>query len=178
MPTLIENMRACLACRDSGCNNDTNPTFVDYGKFYLYSRGNIGIKGSCSDEIVFFAPIGDGEEKRMSLVMDRVYGSRSNDVFYNHVATVVKAGRELKRIYPEVRLSAYVTSASAGSCGVPLDENRLREMVDIPNEIKLVSRKEETVTIPESGFGDHYIEIGGGCRTSGERKVDGIEIIF
>ena len=34
------------------------------------------------------------------------------------------------------------------------------------------------MTIPESGFGDHYIEIGGDCRTSGERKVDGIEIIF
>ncbi len=178
MPTIIENMRACLACKNGGMNNDTNLSFVEGYKFYLYSKGNISAKGSSADEIVFFTPVGKGNDKRMSFVMDKVYGGISSDVYYNHVATMMKKAKDLKARYPEVKISIFATRQSASSCGVSLDEGRLREMVGIPDEVEVITREKETVFVPESGFGDHYIEFGGGERTSGEREVDGIEIIF
>jgi hypothetical protein len=114
----------------------------------------------------------------MSFVMDKVYGGISSDVYYNHVATMMKKAKDLKARYPEVKISIFATRQSASSCGVSLDEGRLREMVGIPDEVEVITREKETVFVPESGFGDHYIEFGGGERTSGEREVDGIEIIF
>ena len=43
LDTIIENMRACLACKATGTgqNNDTNLSFGDPNKFYVYTRRKI-----------------------------------------------------------------------------------------------------------------------------------------
>ncbi|MCR5572961.1 MAG: hypothetical protein K6F57_04300 [Candidatus Saccharibacteria bacterium] len=177
MPVIIENMRACLSCKTKGCNNDTDLTFGEGYKFYLYSTGSAGETGSVSDEIVYFVPVGEEGDQRMAFVMDLVYGNKSGDIYLNHAATVIKKAKGLKRKFPEARISIFLTNASASSCGTSLSKGLL-ERLGIPQGAEVIERSALKVNIPESGFGDHYIEIGGDARTSGERDVSGIEIIL
>ncbi|MBP5656644.1 hypothetical protein J6X15_03620 [Candidatus Saccharibacteria bacterium] len=178
MPVIIENMRACLSCKTKGCNNDTDLTFGEGYKFYLYSSGSAGEVGSVSDEIVYFVPVGEEDDRRMSFVMDRVYGNKSSDIYLSHVSTIIKKAKSLKRKFPEARISIFLTGASATSCGTILNMSLLGRL-GLPQGAEVIERSALKVDIPKSGFGDHYIEINGDdARMSGERKVDGIEIIL
>lgn len=177
MNMVIENMRACLSCKTKGINNDTDLTFGESHKFYIYSQNGARERGSISDEIVYFVPTREGESPRMSFVMDKIYGTKNSDILLGHIGVLAKKARALKKQFPEVPISVFITSSGALSCGVPIDsENLLAHLVNI--EGVTVERGNRTVDIPESGYGDHYIEIGGGARISGERTVYGIEVIF
>ncbi len=180
MTTIVENMRACLSCKTKGVNNDTDLTFGESYKFYLYSSGSVGETGSMSDEIVYFVPVEDKNgERRMSFVMDRLYGSKNRDIYYNHAATLVKKAKELKKRFPEARISVLLTASSAMSCAAKLDARRLASHIGVPQTATVVEHESLGVEIPESGFGDHYIEIDeGSAREAGRREVGGIEIIF
>ena len=63
-------MRQCLGCLTKECNNDTNLTFGDTGKFYLMSQTEKQ-EGSISDEIVLLTPatMEDGT-RQMTFMMD------------------------------------------------------------------------------------------------------------
>ena len=177
MNMVIENMRACLSCKTKGINNDTDLTFGESHKFYVYSQTGAKERGSISDEIVYFVPTGEGENLRMSFVMDQIYGTKNSDILLGHIGVLAKKARALKEQYPEVPISIFITSSGASSCSVPIDsENLLAHLASI--EGVTVESGTRVVDIPESGYGDHYIEIGGGARISGERTVYGIEVIF
>lgn len=177
MNTIIENMRACLSCKTKGINNDTNLTFGESYKFYVYSQNGVKEGGSISDEVVYFVPTGQGDDLRMSFVMDRIYGTKNSDVLLGHVGVLAKKARALKDKYPEVPISIFVTTNGASSCSVPIDSgNLLTHLASIEGVTVRSSTRE--VNIPESGYGDHYIEIGGDTRTSGPRMVYGVEVIF
>ena len=49
MNMIIENMRACLSCKTKGINNDTDLTFGESYKFYVYSQNGVKEKGSICD---------------------------------------------------------------------------------------------------------------------------------
>ena len=177
MNMIIENMRACLSCKTKGINNDTNLTFGESYKFYAYSRNGVKEKGSISDEIVYFVPTGQGDDLRMSFVMDQIYGTKNSDILLGHVGVLAKKARALKDKYPEVPISIFVTTNGASSCSVPIDSgNLLTHLASIEGVTARSSTRE--VNIPESGYGDHYIEIGGDARVSGMRMVSGVEVIF
>ncbi|MBO4854863.1 hypothetical protein J5500_00455 [Candidatus Saccharibacteria bacterium] len=177
MNIIIENMRACLSCKTKGINNDTDLTFGESHKFYVYSRTGAKEKGSISDEIVYFVPTGSGEDQRMSFVMDQIYGTKNSDILLGHIGVLAKKARALKDKYPEVPISIFITTTGASSCSVPIDsENLLAHLASI--EGATVRSDTRVVDIPESGYGDHYIEIGGEARESGPRMVSGVEIIF
>lgn len=177
MNMIIENMRACLSCKTKGMNNDTNLTFGESYKFYVYSQNGVKEKGSISDEIVYFVPTGQGDDLRMSFVMDQIYGTKNSDILLGHVGVLAKKARALKDKYPEVPISIFVTTSGASSCSVPIDSgNLLTHLASIEGVTVRSSTRE--VNIPKSGYGDHYIEIGGGARTSGMRMVSGVEVIF
>lgn len=184
MPVIIENMRACLSCKTRGINNDTNLTFGEGYKFYLYSNNDISRNDSITDEIVYFVPTfvqtGEDDHRRMSFVMDRVYGTGNSDIMMNHVETVLKKARELKRQFPEVPISIVIPSTSLNSCGVSMDAEGLSERLATTEAIDIANIQEMRVVVPESGFGDHYIEFGdGGARDAGERTITGgVEIIL
>lgn len=177
MNMIIENMRACLSCKTKGINNDTDLTFGESYKFYVYSQNGVKEKGSISDEIVYFVPTGQGDDLRMSFVMDQIYGTKNSDILLGHVGVLAKKARALKDKYPEVPISIFVTTNGASSCSVPIDSgNLLTHLASIEGVTVRSSTRE--VNIPESGYGDHYIEIGGDARTSGMRMVSGVEVIF
>ena len=177
---IIENMRACLSCRTSGMNNDTNLTFGDGYKFYVYSQSGANEWGSIADEIVYFVPTStEGGEVRMSFVMDKIYGTKNSDILMGHIGVLVKKAKALKAKYPEVPISIFVTSNGCSSCSVPIESESLMAQLEGIDGV-VVERGVRTVDIPESGLGDHYIEIGdsGDERRNGTRAVDGIEIIL
>lgn len=179
MTTIIENMRACLSCTTKGINNDTNLTFGEGYKFYLYSRENASRNSSVADEIVYFVPSEDegGANKRLSFVMDRVYGMKNNDIMMAHIETMLKKAHELKSEFPEVPISVILPDSSIMSCSTSLDAAELSRRIGSGDSFKDIGDK--TVIVPESGFGDHYIEFGHDqARVSGPRTVSGIEIVI
>ncbi len=185
MMTIIENMRACLSAKTNGCNNDTDLTFGEPYKFYVYSKEADSSKGSVSDEIVHFLPAAESEESapdRMCFVMDQVYGAKNKDIIVGHIGVMFKKARELKEKFPEAPISILVTGASMTSCGVDLDEEQLRaELEGGEYDLSNISirRTEAVVDEPESGYGDHYIEYSNlGPRQAGKRSVSGLEIVF
>ena len=173
---IIENMRECLSCTRQGANNDTNLTFGDSNKFYLYSQSEAQIRGSISDEIVFFAPVTheDGTTE-MSFVFDRVYGTNTPLILTNHVETVLKKYRGLKKRFPQIQLSVFVSSSAMGSAGLSAElfSQKLRERLGTQATIE---PEQVEVDVAESAFGDHYVEFGGDTRTAGKRNVDGLTI--
>ncbi len=180
MTTIIENMRACLSCVTKGINNDTNLTFGEGYKFYLYSRENASRNSSVADEIVYFVPSEDegGANKRLSFVMDQVYGMKNSDIMMAHIETMLKKAHELKSEFPEVPISVILPGSSIMSCSTSLDAAELSRRIGSGDGFEDI--RDKTVTVPESGFGDHYIEFGDrAARISGPRKVSsGIEIVI
>ena len=71
-------------------------------------------------------------------------------------------------------------STSLNSCGVSMDAEGLSERLATTEAIDIANIQEMRVVVPESGFGDHYIEFGdGGARDAGERTITGgVEIIL
>lgn len=185
MLTIIENMRACLSAKTNGCNNDTDLTFGEPYKFYVYSKEADSSKGSVSDEIVHFLPTSESEEgapDRMSFVMDQVYGAKNKDIIVGHIGVIFKKARELKEKFPEAPISILITDASMSSCGVDLSEEQLKiELEGGEYDLSNVSIRKTKAIVdePKSGYGDHYIEYSGGsARQAGKRSVSGIEIVF
>ena len=89
--TIIENIRACLSCTQEGSNNDTNLTFGEMNKLYLYSQTETQERGSISDELVFVEPITRANGSQvMSFVLDRIYGTNTPTILGNHVEVVLK----------------------------------------------------------------------------------------
>ena len=178
MTTIIENMRACLSGKTKGINNDTNLTFGEGYKFYLYSKNGVTINGSTSDEIVYFVPKEhDDGAHSMSFVMDRIYGQKNSDILVGHTKTIIKKATELKRQFPEVPISIFIPGSTIESCGVITSAKELTTKLELPANTIIEDSSDKKFIIPESGFGDHYIEFGGQeARKSGERLVSGIEI--
>ena len=180
MTTIINNMRACLSCKTKGINNDTDLTFGEGYKFFLYSTMSANKSNSSSDEIVFFVPVGEGEEKRMSFVMDLIYGVKNRDTIVGHAETILKKARALKRQFPEVPISVTIPRSTLSSCGMRLDGGSASDLglFSLLETDRITDLTDEEVNVPISGFGDHYIEFGGGARSAGNRRVSGIEIIL
>lgn len=173
---IIENIRECLSCVREGGNNDTNLTFSDINKFYLYSQTEAGKKGSLSDEVVFIEPIthSDGTQE-IAFVLDKVYGTNTPVILVNQINAVQKKYQIIKQKFPNVKLSILVSDQAISSSGLSAD--LLMEELKSEN---IFTGKENgiVVDVAESAFGDHYIELGGGvgARTSGKRTINGIII--
>ncbi len=170
---VIENIRECLSCKTVGINNDTNLTFGDSNKFFLYTTSNTQLRGSISDELVFVEPIRlpDGSQS-VAFVLDRVYGIHSPTIVENHIDTLIKKYRQIKQRFPDINLKIFVTDSSITGNG--LAPNVLAEKLvgrSIPAE-----RTHANVDVATSAFSDSYIEFGGDTRQSGERNVAGILI--
>ena len=182
LPIIVENMRQCLSCKTKGCNNDTDLTFGEGYKFYLYSHNDSRVDGSVSDEIVHLVPMtSDDGRQYLSFVMDLVYGRKNSDILMSHIDTMMKKAQVLRRDFPEVPFSVFIPSLTAGSCSTSLSAEslaqNLAEFGIDSRQIRQVDRA--TVTQPASGYGDHYVEYSGsGARRAGSREIAGFEIIF
>ena len=174
--TIIENMRACLSCTAKGGNNDTNLTFGDSNKFYLYSQSEGQTKGSISDEILFLEPVThqDGTSE-MAFVFDRIYGIQTPTILTNQLETVIKKYRQLKPRYPKAKLSIFVTDSAIATAGLSQDmlTSRIQKTMGSNAYIK---EEQVEVNVAESAMANHYIEFGGNSRSSGKRNVKGIVI--
>ncbi len=180
LTVISENMRACLSCRTKGINNDTNLTFGEGYKFYLYSASNTSRESSNADEIVYFIPSGEGEDRRMSFVMDQLYGTKNRDTLVGHVETIIKKARDLKRQFPEAPISIIIPKNTFSSCSVASGARELRDFLGSQEGMMVSDVTGRKVNVPESGFGDHYIEFENtvGPRAFGEREINGVEIIL
>lgn len=169
--TIIENIRECLSCTKEGCNNDTNLTFGDLNKFYLYSQTETQKQGSISDQLVFVVPITrpDGSQG-MAFVFDRIYGTNTPTILENQIDAVLKKQRAIKRRFPEAKLSVFISDAAIQTGGTSTD------MLLEKFRAKNISGQAESVevNVVESATGDHYVEFGGRSRTAGKRKVNGV----
>lgn len=174
MNLIIPNMRQCLGCLTKECNNDTNLTFGDMGKFYLMSQSGKQ-EGSISDEIVLFAPVTkDDGSREMTFMMDRIYGLKSADVLLSHVNSLLKKMRQIKTKFPEAKISILVTNESMSGCGLStgIMAERIRQLQDGIN-ISVTDNIE--VDVVKSAAGDYYTEVGNGSpRETGPRQVGGI----
>lgn len=169
--TIIENIRECLSCTREGCNNDTNLTFGNMNKFYLYSQSETQQNGSISDQIVFVEPVSraDGTQS-IAFVLDRLYGTNTPTILENHIEAVLKKYRSINQRFPNIKLFVFVSEAAASTAGTSLD--MIQEMFKTKN---ITTEKEFVeVDVTESATGDHYIELGGLARTAGKRQVNGL----
>lgn len=175
MKTIIENMRACLSCKTKGCNNDTDLTFGEGYKFYLYSKNGSSVEGSTADEVVYFVPEESSNGKTMSFVMDRIYGSKNSSTLVSHIDTMVKKAKELKGQFGEVPISIVIPSTTFISCNTIPSVEDLSIKLDTGLAIQEVP--EIGLTVPKSGFCDHYVEFGNGSARHTTRTVTyGIKI--
>ncbi len=110
--------------------------------------------------------------------MDQVYGMKNSDIMMAHIETMLKKAHELKSEFPEVPISVILPGSSIMSCSTSLDAAELSRRIGSGDGFEDI--RDKTVTVPESGFGDHYIEFGDrAARISGPRKVSsGIEIVI
>ncbi len=173
---IIENMRQCLACNTTGCNNDTNLTFGDPNKFYLYSQdaNKDANEGSISDEIVFFEPITIGEQQEMSFVFDQIYGNHSPDILYGHLAAVTKKLAAIKAKAPKAKVSIFITDSALSTAG--LSRDILTKRFGSEQSAYIIEPVEATVNVVPSPGGDHYVEFRGGGRISGNHSAGGLRM--
>jgi len=169
--TIIENLRACLSCKTAEINNSTNLTFGESYKFYLYTAAASQSEGSIADQIVYFVPVKkSGEEDEMSFVFDQVYGSSTPLILSNHVNTIIAKMTKLREAFPDMKLSIFIpknTLTSVGTSAEILKDQYLTSDLTVSDESL-------TVDIPQSEFGDHYVEFGGEAREPGQREVQGV----
>lgn len=168
---IIENIRECLSCTREGCNNDTDLTFGDMNKFYLYSQSETQQRGSISDQLVFVEPVirADGSQE-ISFVLDRIYGTNTPTILENQVETVLKKYRTIKQRFPGIKLSIFISDAAILSVGASTD--MLLEVFKAKNI--LAKQESVEVDVAPSAAGDHYVEFEGSSRTPGKRSVKGV----
>ncbi|MBI4066324.1 hypothetical protein HY411_01265, partial [Candidatus Gottesmanbacteria bacterium] len=174
---VVENIRACLACTREGGNNDTNLTFGDTNKFFVFSQSETQQKGSIADEIVFFVPVSlPGEKEGMAFVFDRIYGTNTPTILLNHIDAVMKKYRALREQFPTAKVSIVVTQAAMSTAGLDSQQLEKRLTQRYGNGIVLGEPAYIEVDVNESATGDHYIEFGGDGRRAGKRQVTGITL--
>ncbi len=174
MNSIIENIRECLSCKTAGANNDTDLTFGDSNKFYLYSKSETQQLGSITDQIVFVEPIAQEDgSKSVALVMDTLYGIHTPVILRNHIDTLLKKCREIREKFPDARLNVFVADSAIKTGGV--SQNIL--LNELTSQ-KINARAElVTVDVIKSAFADHYVEFGNDqARVSGTRSASGIII--
>lgn len=178
MNDLIENMRECLSCTVQGANNDTNLTFGDSNKFYLYSQSGEKARGSVADQIVFLEPVRTREgQQDLAFVFDRLYGMSTPSVLESQIMTVIKKYRSLKESFPEAKLSLFITQAAIATGGISAEALAFWLMDNLPDtKDRIIDITELEVDVAESAAGEHYIEFGGEDREAGPRTVSGIRI--
>ncbi len=177
MNAIIENIRACLSCKTAGCNNDTDLTFGDSNKFFIYSNTEAQAKGSIADQIVYIEPVthSDGRQE-MSLVFDTMYGSCTPFILTNHIRAAAKKLQLIKKRFPESTISLFVTGASMRTSGVSAEMLGDRLKAELGNDVEIVSSTDAEVDVVQSAAGDHYVEFGGDVRTVGKRTVSGLVV--
>lgn len=173
--SIIENIRECLSCKRQGCNNDTDLSFGDSNKFFLFSHSETQRKGSVADQIVFLEPVQyeDGTQG-LAFVLDRVYGVCTPFILTNHITAVLKKYEAIKKKFPTCNLSVLVSQASIATGG--LNEKMLTSSLKELEKDLIIEEATGEVDVVESATGDHYVEFGGSCRENGKRKVSGIVI--
>ncbi len=178
LDTIIENMRACLACvkrQGSGQNNDTNLSFGDPNKFYLYTRSENQL-GSIADQILFVEPAeyADGETGAV-MVFDTVYGTKTPSILFNQIAAVANTYRRIRTEFPNIRLRLLV--ASSALAGLQSSDQAITHLTKLLGpEYDITSADNVKVNVLAPSIGDHYIEFGGDARRAGLRNVGGILI--
>ena len=175
--TIMENIRECLSCQTSGSNNDTNLTFGDMNKFYLYSQAESQQKGSIADELLFLEPIAHQDGiKEMAFIFDKVYGNKTPSILINQVETILKKYKDIKRNFPNINLSLFISDPAMSSSGVSPESlsNKLKE--SLKGEKFLIQNEKIEVDLIKSAFGDNYVEFSGGSRSYGEREVEGLHL--
>jgi hypothetical protein len=161
MNEVIPRIRACLSCRNIECNNDTNLSFGDGHRFFLFT--GLGGKEDCSDQIVNILPT---TEKEHYFVFDTLYGKeRSADILSLHIATVLEKSQEtgLPVFLPKTVLIG--------------DIKTLLEKIEKHTEGK-IQHTETTLSLnlPTSSGADFYQEFVEDTRDSGEKAVEGYVI--
>ncbi len=168
---VIENIRACLGCKTKEVNNDTNLNFGDENKFLILTSPAEGQR-SYADQIVYLAPVKINEEVQYAFVMDNIYGVKSSDILMSHIEIIKQKIAKLKKEFPDLKISIFVTDAAISSSGASKEllSEKLgttgNTVVDITGE----------VDIKPSITGDPYLEFGGGVRDSGKRNVKGLKV--
>ncbi|PCI25174.1 hypothetical protein COB57_03095 [Candidatus Peregrinibacteria bacterium] len=161
---IIPRIRECLGCLKKECNNDTNLSFADGNRFFLYSQAEGG-KIDFSDQLVHYLPTQQGD----MFIMDLLYGERSVDVFVSHIGTVLKKIGQFEIpqdhtiFLPEATLKSVYGS----------DVKELEKKLAVYGDILFGDLIELKITVPKSSVADNYIEFGGGLRETGERTVSG-----
>ncbi len=195
LSNIIENIRECLSCVRKGINNDTNLTFGDGNKFFLYSHSELQKRGSLADQILFLEPVSYGQptdpteqaetsdrageivpaQTELAFVLDRLYGNCTPFVLINHVKAVYKKYKVIKDNFPGAKLSIFVSESAFRSSGT--DSGLLATQLSnaLGKEVIITPSQAKVYVLP-SAQGDHYVEFGGVARTSGERTVSGLKI--
>ncbi|HSX18620.1 MAG TPA: hypothetical protein VLE91_00640 [Candidatus Saccharimonadales bacterium] len=170
---IIENIRECLSCKNEGSNNDTNLTLGDSNKFFLYTHSQTQERGSISDELIFIEPITQQDgTKSIAFVLDTIYGIHTPTILGNHVETIVKKYRQIKKQFPDINLKIFVTQAAISTGATSLEYFT----DDLKRKDMSVSNETVEVDVAPSAFSDHYIEFGGDSRSDGVRQVNGLLI--
>lgn len=171
---IVENIRECLSCTHTGSNNDTDLTFGDSNKFYLYSQTEAQAHGSIADQIVFLEPIKRANgTSEMAFVLDKIWGSNTPIVLENQVEVIVRKQQALKKRFPGLKLSTLVSDAAivTGGTSSEMFVGRLRA-----KKIAAVEASVE-VNVVASAAGDHYVEFGRNTgRKAGPNPVEGVLI--
>lgn len=177
---VIENIRECLSCKNQGCNNDTNLTFGDSNKFFIYSRTENQEKaGSVSDQILYLEPMTlEDQTAEMAFVFDRLYGSQTPSIAMNHVATVLKKIRQLRTQFPKFSPSVLIPNGVFPGGGVSSETLQKKITSELGSGVE-IREGNFTAEIAPSAAGDHYLEFGGGgARAFGKRSVSGWMLRF
>ena len=172
--SIIENIRECLSCKNAGCNNDTNLSFGDENKFFVYSQTDEKKEGSIADQIIFVEPVTyEDSSSGLAFVFDRVYGTNTPDLFVNHIKTIYKKYRQLKDAFPNSNISMVIPDSIISTGGVSVERLEERLSTSVGKKIE-IEHGAVDINVAESATGDHYIEFGGIARQAGKRQISGV----
>ncbi|MDP2642479.1 MAG: hypothetical protein Q8P62_01395 [Candidatus Peregrinibacteria bacterium] len=158
---VIAHIRQCLGCKEKEVNNDTNLTFGDRNRFFIVTREfSMNPSQSLSDELVTVLETKEENgEKKLSFVMDNVYGARSPDILVTNVLAVLRKLKSIRNVAGSRSIDIFVTDAALNSCGLTLQH--LQEKIQKEFGKALLSETIKAVTVAPSASGDGHYEIGG-----------------
>lgn len=169
--SVIPEIRQCLGCTSTECNNDTNLTFGDRNRFLVLTRRSGQEEHSVSDQLVTLLKTQDGQDSGYSFVMDNVYAHTVRATLISNVMAVIKKLEVLKDINPQIQLDVFISQVALDACRVDLQY--LKESLQ-KEGIKMFAREtNKEIIIPRSAGGHSHFEIGGGVngRVYDETKV-------